>query len=161
MIRQDFFASDLEQQAANFTNGCFLCLQQKPSHQRRSPLGMLSILLAKCKQWMMDFVDGLVKVGKYDSYFSAIDLFSGFRIAVPCSSTINAKETIELVERHIIQPFGVPSKLSSDRGPQLLQSKEFQDFLKFHNIDRHLDVAHAAYAHGMIEASYPHVSEVL
>jgi hypothetical protein len=161
MIRPDFYIPDLEEQAIKFTRACVLCLQHKSAQGKKVPLGQLPLPPAKSQKRMLDFVPGLPPTNKEDLYLSIIDPFSGFRLAIPCSSTITAEKTIQIVERHIIQPFGIPHMLLSDRGPNLLVSKAFGEFLKFYGIKKHLSVLNSAKSHGLVESSNRRISEVL
>ena len=161
MIQTDFFIPQLEALASAFTRNCHLCVQHKASTGPKTPFGHILLPSRKIRHWMMDFVVGLPPSNGFDSYWSAIDLFSGFRLAVPVSSTITAKKTVDLVHKHILMHYGIPEALSSDRGPQLLVSNEFKAFTSFYGIKTHVSAAYSPQSHGIVEISNRQISELL
>ena len=160
-IKCDFHASYIEVQATNFTKACHLCHQYKPTSTLKTPLGHAPFPLSKCRDWHFDFVTGLTESQGYTGYLSIIDAYSGFRLAIPVRKSISALQTVTLIERHVLQPFGIPARLTSDQGSQLLQSQEFINFTEFHGIKRHIGVAHSGKSHGIIESSNRRITELL
>ena len=160
-IKCDFYATNIDSQAISFTKACHLCNQYKPYSSSKNPLGHAPLPLAKCRDWHIDFVTGLQISEGYQGYLSMIDAYSGFRIAVPVKDTITSLQTVILIERHILQPFGIPARLTSDQGTQLLQSLEFKAFAEFHGIERHIGVAYSGKSHGVIESSNRRITELL
>jgi hypothetical protein len=99
----------------------------------------------------MDFITDLPPVKGYDSILSVIDqgLTKGM-ILIPCSKTINAEETAQLLLENLYKRFGLPDKLLSDRGPQFA-SKSFRELLKLLGIKSSLSTAYHPQTDGTTE----------
>ena len=72
----------------------------------------------------MDFITDLPPTNGFDSILVIVDqgLTKGI-ILLPCTKTITAEETAELLLNNLYKRFGLPDKIISDRGsPIRLQS---------------------------------------
>jgi hypothetical protein len=67
----------------------------------------------------MDFITDLPLSQNYDSILVIVDqgLTKGI-VLVPCTKTITAEGTAQLLLENLFKRFGLPDKLLSDRGPQ-------------------------------------------
>ena len=83
----------------------------------------------------MDFITDLPPVKGHDSIFVVVDqgLTKGI-ILIPCSKTITAKETAQLLLENLYKHFGLPDKIISDQGPQFA-SRTFIELLKLLGVD--------------------------
>ncbi len=152
-IRQNFFVPKLEEKVLHFTRSCSLCVEHKASTSPSVSLGHSPLPSSKLSTWVMDLVSGLPNTEGFDSFLSIIDPFSGYRLAIPCRTTITAKQVARLLRNHILMPFGIPKVLQSDAGPNLLKSQYLADFCKFYNISRKIATPHSPKSHGRIEIS--------
>jgi hypothetical protein len=73
-----------------------------------------------------DFMTDLPECEGYDSILIFVDRFSKTLVALPCTKTITAGETAQLMIKSLIAYFGIPQKIISDRGTQY-NSKVFQE----------------------------------
>ena len=78
----------------------------------------------------MDFITDLPPVKGHNSILVVVDqgLTKGI-ILIPCSKTITAEETAQLLLENLYKCFGLPDKIISDRGPQFA-SRTFIELLK-------------------------------
>ena len=90
----------------------------------------------------MDFITDLPPVKGHDSILVIVDqgLTKGI-ILVPCSKTITAEETAQLLLENLYKRFGLPDKIILDRGPQFA-SKAFIELLKLLGIKSSLSTAY-------------------
>jgi hypothetical protein len=136
LIQYDFYSPLLSYHARKFTAACHICNHMKPSLSPSHQLSSTPLPKGKAQEWIMDLVTGLPSHDGYDSFLSIIDPWSGFRLAFPCKTTITAKSVVQILQLYVIQIFGIPTRFSSDGGPNLLVAKDFTTFLAFHNIER-------------------------
>ena len=90
----------------------------------------------------MDFITDLPPVKGHDSILVIVDqgLMKGI-ILIPCSKTITAKETAQLLLENLYKRFGLPDKIISDQGPQFAL-KVFVELLKLLGIKSSLSTAY-------------------
>ena len=161
MIREDFYVQYLDELLRDFTSSCHLCVMHKAKNNKKEQLGSTPLPTRKGKTWILDFVTALPPYSRFNSYLSIIDSYSGFRIAIPCSSEIKAKEAIRLFHSHVVQIFSIPDLIASDAGPNLVKSKDFQKYAEYYGISTHVYTPHSAKSHGYIEVSNRVITETL
>ena len=99
----------------------------------------------------MDFITDLPPVNGHDAILVVVDqgLTKGI-ILTPCSKTITAEETAQLLLENLYKRFGLPDKILSDRGPQFA-SKTFVELLKLLGIKSSLSTAYHPQTDGTME----------
>ena len=75
----------------------------------------------------MDFVVGLPWSDGNDAVWVVVDRLTKQRHFVPCQSTVDAKDLVELFVARILPHHGLPNTIISDRGPQFVS--EFWNIL--------------------------------
>jgi transposase InsO family protein len=65
----------------------------------------------------MDFIVGLPVVQGCDAILVVVDRLTKLAHFIPCSSTVTASDTSQLILNHIIKLHGLPDDIVSDRGP--------------------------------------------
>lgn len=118
-LQQRFWWATLEEDTREFVNACPVCNQHKPSHQ--APAGLLQPLPVPHRPWShisSDFVTGLPPSKGNTCILTVVDRFSKMAHFVPLPKVPSAKETAELVLRHVFRLHGLPTDVVSDRGPQ-------------------------------------------
>ena len=90
----------------------------------------------------MDFIIDLPPVEGKDSILIIVDqgMTKGI-ILIPCSKTITAEGTAQLLLENLYKRFGLPDKLLSDRGPQFA-STAFRELLRLLGIKLSLSMAY-------------------
>ena len=71
-------------------------------------------------------------------------------ILLPCTKTITADETAELLLNNLYKRFGLPDKIISDRGPQFA-SRAFVELMKLLRIKSALSTAYHPQTDGTTE----------
>ena len=121
-IRQHYWWPGLRTYVKNYVQGCRICQQFKIDRRPAKPTfvpaegASTTRPFANCS---MDFITDLPPVEGQDSLLVIVDqgLMKGL-ILVPCSKTITAEETAQLLLENLYKRFGLPDKLLSDRGLQ-------------------------------------------
>ena len=115
-----------------------------PSFQWREPLP----LDPYCS---MDLITDLPSVKGHDSILVVVDqgLTKGI-ILIPCSKTITAEKTVQLLLENLYKRFGLPDKIISDWGPQFA-SKAFIELLKLLGIKLSLSTTYHPQTDGTTE----------
>jgi hypothetical protein len=161
MLKREYYFPKLKNLVRRFTRACDLCIQYSASTSPKEALGMTPLPLKKADSWMIDLVTGLPKIRGKDGFLSIVCEFSNFRLAVPVSSTITATGVIDLLKSHVVATFGVMNHLRSDRGSNLLLSKQMTQFCNFYGIRRHLSVPNHPQGHGRVEVSNRYIQSLV
>ena len=144
-IRQHYWWPGLRTYIKNYVQGCGTCQQFKIDRQPTKP-SFLPTEGAPTTQpftnCSMDFIMDLPLVKGHDSILVVVDqgLTKGI-ILIPCSKTITAEETAQLLLENLYKHFGLLDKIISDRGPQFM-SKAFIELLKLLGVKSSLSIAY-------------------
>ena len=99
----------------------------------------------------MDFITDLPLVKGHDSILVVVNQgFTKGIILIPCSKTITAEETAQLLLENLYKHFGLPDKIISDRGPQFT-SRTFVKLLKLLGIKSSLSSTYHPQTDGTTE----------
>ena len=161
LVKMDYYIKNLRDLCNRLTTSCCICAAYKTKTNPNEILGTTPIPLTKASVWHLDLVTGLPKVDGKDGYLSIIDPLTSFKIAIPISKTVTAKTLIELFHAHVLMIFGIPERLSSDKGRNLLVSQEFRTYARMYGIILHTTTPNISISHGLIEASNKQVTDVL
>ena len=115
--------NDLKGYLKGITKACPVCQACNPPNQDHSGVQKWTpIPDTPMESVSMDiFSMPLIKVGKetFDAVVLVVDRHSGYLVAVPVHKTgLCAKTVAVTMIRHWLTVFGVPTSISSDRGPQ-------------------------------------------
>ncbi len=161
MIKTAYYVENMMEQLTRFTKACHACAAFKANQTRKQEIGHAPLPLRKASTWVMDIVTGLPPHEGFDAYLSVIDPFSGFRLAVPCRSTVTAKNVCRILREHLIMHFGAPDLLVSDGGSNLLRSDEMVKFCDFYNIKIKVTTPWVSRNHGNVERSNRAITETV
>jgi hypothetical protein len=161
LLKQEYYHPGLKGLTKRFTRACDLCIQYTANNSPKEALGTTPLPIKKADSWMIDLVTGLPKVRGKDGFLSIVCEFTNFRIAIPIASTVTATAIIDLLKSHVIAIFGIMSHLRSDRGSNLLISKQMTLFCNFYGIRRHLSVPNHPQGHGRVEVSNRHIQTLV
>ena len=99
----------------------------------------------------MDFITDLPPVKGHDSILVIVDQgLTKEIILIPCSKTITAEGTAQLLLENLYKRFGLPDKIILDRGPQFA-SKTFVELLKLLGIKSSLSTTYHPQTDGTTE----------
>ena len=144
-IRQHYWWPGLRTYIKNYVQGCGICQQFKINRQLTKPSFLptegasTTRPFANCS---MDFITDLPPVKGHNSILMIVDqgLMNGI-ILIPCSKTITAEETAQLLLENLYKRFRLLDKIISNRGPQFA-SKAFVELLKLLGIKLSLSTAY-------------------
>src|SRR6202045_708946 len=121
LIRWDYTWPGLRTFVAEYVNSCTNCGRSKvPRHK---PYGLLQQLLIPEKPWnsiSMDFIEQLPESGGFTSILVVVDRLSKQGIFIPMHNTITLLDLAKLFIMHVFSKHGVPSHVTSDRGPEFV-----------------------------------------
>ena len=153
-IRQHYWWPGLRTYVKNYVQGCRICQQFKIDRQPTKPSFLptegasTTTPFANCS---MDFITDLPPVKGHNSILVIVDQGLTKRIIlIPCSKTITAEGTAQLLLENLYKRFGLPDKIVSDRGPQFA-SKAFVELLKLLGIKSSLSTAYHPQMDGTTE----------
>ena len=128
MIKQRFWWQAMRKQVAEYVAACTVCARNKTSTEAQ--MGLLQPLPVPHRPWShvsMDFVTGLPISEGNTTVLTVVDRFSKMAHFIALSKLPSAKETAEVMLRHVFRIHGFPRDIVSDRGPQFISRfwKEF------------------------------------
>lgn len=153
-VWQHYWWPGLRTYVKNYVKGCGTCQQFKINRNPSKPAfiptegSKTTRPFAYCS---MDFITDLPSAKDFDSILVVVDqgLTKGI-LLLPCTKTITAEETAELLLNNLYKRFRLPDKIISDRGPQFA-SKAFVELMKLLGIKYALSTAYHPQTDGTTE----------
>ncbi|ANB11457.1 gag-pol fusion protein [Sugiyamaella lignohabitans] len=106
-----------------YINSCVACQKNKtPRHKPYGELKPLPIPEAPFTDLTIDFMTDLPKSQGYDAICAVVDRYSKFTLLFPTNKTITARGLADLVVDRVLNVFGAPKRILSDRGPQFISA---------------------------------------
>ena len=104
---------------AQYISTCHQCqLVNAPCHKPYSELGEMPLPSGTWKALSMDFITNLLlslHQGKvYNAIFMVVDCFTKTTQFIPCMSTTNAEELVDIFIDEVFKHFGAPHSIVSD-----------------------------------------------
>src|SRR5277367_5712358 len=110
----------------NYVQGCAKCQQNKNlTHSKRLATYHIGVPenTQPFQQVSMDLITQLPKSGPYDAILTIVDHgCSRAAVFLPCTTTITGPQIAKLYAQHIVQWFGIPKKIITDRDPRFTSS---------------------------------------
>ena len=109
----------MEKEVSEYMAACPVCARNKVS--RYPPAGLLCPLPVPHRPWSdisLDFVTGLPPSEGNTTVLTVVDRLSKMVHFIPLPKLPSAKETAEVMLRHVFRLHGFPKDVVSDRGPQ-------------------------------------------
>ncbi|XP_077429679.1 uncharacterized protein LOC144056607 [Vanacampus margaritifer] len=127
-ISRRFWWPSMEPEVREYIEACSVCARNKTS--TRSRMGLLQPLPIPSRPWAeisLDFVTGLPLSKGKTTVLTVVDRFSKMVRFLALSKLPSAKETAEVMIKHVFRVYGFPRDIVSDRGPQFVSRfwKEF------------------------------------
>ena len=123
-ITRDYWWPSMKQTITEYIKGCALCQSQKnqPNRAKPPPYPITSeSFTLPFTSVAMDFIVKLPLLNTYDTILTITDTFSKASIFIPCNETTDAENTVLLYATYVLPHYGLPSRIISDRDPQLLR----------------------------------------
>ncbi len=124
-----------------YVKSCDTCARSKAPRHR--PFGLLQPLLIPSRPWgsiAMDFITDLPTVRAKNSILVVVNRFTKMAHFTPCSKSITAEETGQLILDGIVRLHGLLEEIVSYRGPQFA-SKFWRCLFKLLGVDIRLSLA--------------------
>ena len=131
---------------------CPSCAYNKASNQ--PPGGLLQPVEIPGRPWeniTLDWITDLPPTSRaFDSILVVVDRLSKFVVLIPCNKAMSSQDTVRLLEERVVQYFGQPKKITSDRDPRLMAAF-FQEWCKQHGIRHAPSTAYHPQSNGQTE----------
>ena len=145
LMRREYWWPGMAVFVRNYVHGCAVCQQTKINTHPTAP--PLMPIPAKehahpFETTSIDFLTDLPPSGNFDSIMVMADHDATKGVILsPCSKTIDAMGTTQLIHRDLYKRFGLPSRLISDRGPQF-SAKVFQELTRLIGVKSSMSTAY-------------------
>jgi transposase InsO family protein len=141
----------MKQCVAQFVQGCEVCQQAKVEHVKLP--GLLQPLSVPQQSWStvsMDFIEGLPKLGKWDTILVVVDKFSKYAHFLTLSHPYTALQVVQQYFDHIYKLHGMPSALISDRD-KIFTSTLWKELFKLSDTQLLMSSSYHPQTNGQIE----------
>ena len=120
-IKRLYWWPNMRQDIKEYVETCEVC--QRTKHRRGKTQPPLQPLAIPTRPWewiTMDFITGLPESQGKTAILVVVDRFSKMGIFIPCVNETNSQNLAEMLLEHVFTKFGLPNKVTSDRGPQFV-----------------------------------------
>lgn len=145
-----------------FVDTCIICIQNKSQHQ--APSGLLQPLPIPPQPWhtvSLDFIVELQPTTKgFATILTVVDHFTRMAHFIPLKKLPSAIEMAHIFFKEIIRLHGIPSIITSDRGPQLI-SHFWQHLSKSLNMEVRTSSSYHPQTDGLTERTNQTIEQYL
>ena len=117
LVTQKFMWHGINKDVSSWAKTCTSCQKAKVQRHVKAPLAQFTVPARRFDHINIDLVGPLPPSQGFTYLFTIVDRFTRWPEAVPLSD-ISTTSCAQALIRHWISRFGVPSEISSDRGPQ-------------------------------------------
>ena len=160
LIRDKYYWPGMKKDIQNYINQCEYCQHYKPKNSNALRTTMTPLVSNKAWEIVgLDIVPFTLRNNEKKNALVMVDYFSKEIIAASLNST-KAEEIISKVEQELIWPKRCPSKIVSDRGPQLM-SGEVRQWMESRAIEHSPTTAYHQQANGQVERMIQSLKQVV
>ncbi|TYK25835.1 reverse transcriptase [Cucumis melo var. makuwa] len=123
LLKKGYFWPNMRDDVMQYTKTCLICQQDKVEKVKIA--GLLDPLLVPTRPWesvSMDFITHLPKVGNFEAILVIIDRFSKYATFIPTTKQCSEEMTAQLFFKHVVNLWGVPISIVSDRDGRFIGS---------------------------------------
>ena len=121
-VCMQYYWPGLQTYIKDYCKSCTTCSRTKPVCHR--PYGPLKQLLVPEKPWNSISLDFIEKLPPSSSSYTAIlvivDHMTKQGLFIPTHNTITSQQLVQLFVLHVFSKHGIPSHVTSDRGPEFV-----------------------------------------
>ena len=145
LMRREYWWPGMAVFVRNYVQGCAVCQQTKINTHPTAP--PLMPIPAKPNAYpfettTIDFITDLPPSNGFDSLMVMADHDATKGVILsPCTKTIDALGTTQLIHRDLYKRFGLPSRIITDRGPQF-SANVFQELTKLIGVKSSMSTAY-------------------
>ncbi|CAH8649684.1 unnamed protein product [Schistosoma intercalatum] len=149
LVTERFVWPKINSDIKRWTRSCLQCQRSKIQKHTISPVGKYPLPEKRFQHIHLDIVGPLPPSNSFTHILTAVDRFTRWAIACPIADT--SAETVAgvFLDRWIAN-YGVPSIVTTDRGPQF-QSILFQEFTRLLGVNHIKTTAYYPAANGLVE----------
>ena len=160
LIASRFVWKNMNSEIRDWVRVCLNCQRNKVTRHTQSPLQPFPLPDSRFSSIHVDIVGRLPVSRGYYYVLTINDRFTRWLEAIPMIS-ITAESVLSALWHGWLSRFGVPSRLTTDRGSQLARSAVFSKAVKSLGIIHHTTTAYHQSANGMIERPHRQLKEAL
>lgn len=150
LITAKFVWHGISRQVGHWARTCIPCQQAKIHRHVRSPLQVFQVPQRRFDHINVDLVGPLPSSQGHTMLFTIVDRFTRWPEAIPMGNDTSATACARVLISQWIARFGVPSDISSDRGPQFT-SALWAEVGKLLGMKHHRTTSYHPQANGLVE----------
>lgn len=150
-VKQLFSWPAMKKEVHDYVQGCQVCQQAKVEHCKLP--GLLQPLSVPLQAWhtiSMDFIEGLPRLGGFDTIMVVIDKFTKFARFIPLTHPFTALSVAQLFMRHVYEVFGMPRIIISDRD-RVFTSALWQELFRLADVKLNMSSSYNPQTDGQTE----------
>ena len=122
LLTRHYYWPGMSRDVAEYVRTCPTCQMANPTTKQQTPsLKPIDPAGGPFLEMTVDFLKMPMTLDGFDYLLVCVDRFSKYGIFIPTVSTIDGLEAGKLFQRDVVRYFGVPTRIISDRGPNLVQ----------------------------------------
>jgi len=148
LLKQNYWWPELKEDIKKYIWECIKYQQNKVQHQKKSEeLHPLEISQGPWQEISIDIVRSLPKFNRMDAIVVIVDWFIKMIWLKATTTNISSERIAKIYRDEIWKLHGIPRKILSDRGPQLML-KCMEEFTKVLGITRQLSTTYYSQTDG-------------
>ena len=159
LIAAKYVWNGLKKQVGAWAKLCIACQTSKVQTHVKAPLQRFSVPRRRFDHIHIDLVGPLPPSSGFTHLLTVVDRFSRWPEAIPINDT-TAAGCAQALSLHWIARFGIPTDMSSDRGPQFT-SQLWEALARLLGIRLHRTTAYHPQANGLVERFHRHLKSAL
>lgn len=151
LITRNYWWPRLTWDVKEYVKGCEACQRTKHHRERKySPLKPHQAALFPFEHITVDFIGPVEESQGFNTILVVVDKHSKYVILIPTNTKLSAYGTARLFRDQVFKNFGLPRKITSDRGPQF-SAKFMKDLYTLLGIEGNLSTGYHPQTDGQTE----------
>ena len=159
LMAAKFIWHGMAKEVRRWAQECLDCQRAKVQRHTRAPLATFEVPAKRFEHINIDIVGPLPPSQGFTHLLTVVDRFTRWPAAIPLQATDTPSCARALIG-HWITQFGLPSDISSDRGPQFTSSL-WAAIAELLGIKLHRTTAYHPQANGLVERFHRHMKSAL
>ena len=160
LMLSKFVWHGIRRDVGHWAKTCIPCQKAKIHKHVKAPLHVFPVPHRRFDHINVDLVGPLPTSQGKSNLFTIVDRFTRWPEAIPLDSDTTAATCARILISHWISRFGVPSDISSDRGPQFT-SALWNEVAKLLGVQLHHTTSYHPQANGLVERFHRHMKSAL